>query len=312
MILIVLVISLTYVFSDAQNLQQESQGVYIATVGDDSSFDLFSVSEKEAQWLQANTKYACENFKSSKPVNKPDFCLGSLPQSRIGMGGGGFFSWDIVLPVKPTSDLTIKVQCAVLLPNETNINNCSGETGQVVGPGCSRGVKNLNYWALPTIEAKAYPGPFAETGFKMPFHLTAMRNPGVHGYWGYHNSDNKPHQVLDGSKGSRISLKACFQKAIFVSIPANGRFNTRGQTEWKLNEGDLIRVIMTVPLSNTVDIYCSKASVTAEGIGEHLSFLQDAVYEAAVCYTDRGPDGILGTADDRLICDKCPETLVID
>ena len=64
-------------------------------------------------------------------------------------------------------------------------------------------------------------------------------------------------QVLDGSTGSRIALKACMDKTIFVKWPIEGEINALGETEANLEAGDLIKVRMDVPTANTVDIYCS-------------------------------------------------------
>jgi hypothetical protein len=50
--------------------------------------------------------------------------------------------------------------------------------------------------------------------------------------------------------------------------PVEGKINALGEREANLEAGDLIKVRMDVPTSNTVDIYCSAYSVKIGGIGE--------------------------------------------
>ncbi len=266
------------------------QEPYVAVVKDDINYNEPYISEKESQWLHAATNYKCEEFKSHKPITEPDLCnfTGYTPEyttSLITQGNSGRYQWKIVLPKKPEGDLNVTVQCAILKPNETDINNCAGITGENVAPSCKRGSDNLKSAALPMIKAVAYPGPFADTNWKdaggIPFNLTAMKNPSSYSYKNYGIGNTSSHQVLDMSTNSRIALKGCFTKTIFVAMPSEGRTNALGQIEHSMDAGDLIVVTMQVPAENTVDIYCHQGSVKVNGIGEPATLLADTVYNPA-------------------------------
>jgi hypothetical protein len=216
---------------------------------------------------------------------------------KVGAGNAGEFEWWIVLPKKPESELNIEIECGLLKPNAFSvwgseaINVCAGETGEKVGALCTRlktpdgGNTYLTSTALPMIEAVAYPGCDPSPGFVTPFHLTAYRNPGE--YRIKRNSEdellnNAYTQVLgvngtQGLPGTRFALKACMDKTILVKIPRVGDTNAMGETEYNLHAGDIIKVKMRIPASNSVDIYCNKYSVKIGGIGEPDSLLNDDI-----------------------------------
>jgi hypothetical protein len=226
---------------------------------------------------------------------------------KIGAGNAGEYEWYIQLPKKPESELNIEIECGLLKPNAFSvwgseaINVCAGETGEKVGALCTRlktpdgGNTYLTSTALPMIEAVAYPGCDPSPGFVTPFHLTAYRNPGE--YRIKRNSEdellnNAYTQVLgvngtQGLPGTRFALKACMDKTILVKIPRVGDTNAMGETEYNLHAGDIIKVKMRIPASNSVDIYCNKYSVKIGGMGDHESLLKDDIcnnyYKGKTC-----------------------------
>jgi hypothetical protein len=221
-----------------------------------------------------------ERFRSKTAPIFPEVCCETsecpdIGNSRITMGNGGWYEWVIGLPKKPEGELNIEIECGVLKPNSWDIlgheaiNICAAEMGEIIDPGlCKRTPgSDLKFNALPKITAKAYPG--AQNDF-IPFHLTSYRNPGTYVVKksGGHIVNDAATQVLNGSGATRIALKACMGKTIFVKWPIEGTINRLGETEANLEAGDLIKVRMDVPTSNTVDIYCSAYSVKIGGIGE--------------------------------------------
>jgi hypothetical protein len=225
-----------------------------------------------------------ERFSSKTAPIFPEVCCEKdtnkcpdVGNSRITNGYSGWYEWVIGLPKKPESELNIEIECGVLKPNawelfgQDAINLCAAETGEIVNPGlCERMPGSyLNAASLPKITAIAYPG--SQNNYFKPFHLTAYRNPGNYNIVTKASgalANARALQVLDGSSGTRIALKACMEKTIMIMLPEPGRVNALGETERHLEAGDLIKVRMDVPLANTVDIYCSQYSVKIGGIGE--------------------------------------------
>jgi hypothetical protein len=233
------------------------------------------------------TSLCKETFKSKTGSFQPELC-DVLPQevvattSLTSKGNAGWYEWVIALPKKPEGELNIEIECAVLKPNETNVEECAAETGEIVDYNCTRSPGSyLKVGALPMITAKAYPGGQNEFD---PFYLTAYKNPSNYaitrqrggGQFPGALQNSKSLQILDGSTNARIALKACFEKTILVKWPVDGEQNKLGQFEANLEAGDLIYVRMDIPKYNTVDIYCGQYSVTIGGIGEPLTFTPDS------------------------------------
>jgi hypothetical protein len=207
----------------------------------------------------------------------------------ISAGNAGWYEWTIALPKKPEGELNLEMQCGVLKPNswafaEYNaINICAAVTGEPVGPNCTRVTgAPLITSGLPRLEVIAHPG--CNNDFE-PFHMTAYKNPGQYAVTNAsgHLTNSTSLQVLDGTVGSRIALKACLEKTILVKWPKAGLVNVLGEREAALEAGDLIKVRMKVPAGNTVDLYCGKYSVTIGGIGEPNTLLDD---ENCDCISD--------------------------
>ena len=234
-----------------------------------------------------------EIFKSDHAINQPEVCCvdsmncpPGVETALITKGNAGWYEWVIGLPKKPEGELNIEIECGVLKPNAwahlgyESIELCAAETGEIIEPGlCTRKAGSyLNPPGLPNIEVTAHPG--CQNEFT-PFHLTAYRNPSNYYITRKKNTgDNRlkndiPLQVLDGSIGSRIALKACMNKTVLVKWPIEGEINALGETEWNLEAGDLIKVRMEIQKANRVDIYCSKYSVKIGGLGEPSTLLND-------------------------------------
>ena len=283
---------------------------YIGIVGIDSEANPFYYSPKHLQFLYNETDFGLpdtgEGFRCNGPINKAEFCetlcddRGNL-NCKAGAGNRGYFDWVIRLPKKPSGEINICIQCAVLKPNTDvfcdAIELCAAETGERLGFGfCTKnftgpGVDPIVPSALPMLTAIAFPGPF--NSFK-PFYLTAYKNPGTYKlpFWSL-NDDIKSggdSQILDGSSYARILLKACMDKCVVVKIPVSGQVTSLpaplglfppslpaglsaptgfSRTETELIEGDLIYVRLYVPNASTVDIFCHHESASLRGVGEN-------------------------------------------
>ncbi|MCU0839185.1 MAG: hypothetical protein MUE49_10750 [Rhodospirillales bacterium] len=189
----------------------------------------------------------------------------------------------IVLPKKPEGNLNLAIQCGVFKPEETDVMFCAGEEGEIQGPGrCNQaltlpGVSNIVSAGLPMITATAYPGLYTrQFNNYTPFRLTAYRTPSTMAAAFDANgalTNSAVNQVLNGSAGTRMPLKACLTETIFIKQPVTGQVNALGQTESDLESGDYIIVRMDVPRGHTMDLYCHAQSVKIQGIGDPLSLL---------------------------------------
>jgi len=240
----------------------------------------------------SGTVQQCEKFKALTEVNQPEICWfdptsieiptpGKLPNAVVRAGNAGKFEWWVRLPKKPSGEINLVLECGVLKPNSFTFNHyesievCAAETGERVGPNCTRtevdpGTNPLITRALPTITAIAYPGlynyPFT------PFNLTAFRNPGSYSpFSGANMVNGAAAQLLDAVKypdDTKIVLKACMDKTIITKLPVTGQVNATGDVETDLEYGDMIYVRLDIPRYNSVDIYCNAQSLKVVGVGE--------------------------------------------
>lgn len=230
-----------------------------------------------------------EQFRANTALNQVEVCqtltrTKGVKSAKVIAGNGGFFEWYIRVPKKPIA-INVVLECGVIKPNGVAafpvpqaIELCAAETGEVLGFGiCSpgnilAGESPIIEDALPQLEVIAYPGPYAFTDWK-PFHLTAFKNPGSYVLFSDDfpapdiSPDNPNVQVLDGTTNSRVLLKACMDKTVLTKLPVDGQINGAGETEADLEAGDLIKVKLTIPGSNNVDIYCNAQSAFLAGIG---------------------------------------------
>jgi hypothetical protein len=241
----------------------------------------------------SGTTAQCEQFNALTEINQPEVCYFStapwggtpddpgLPNAVVRAGNAGKFEWWVRLPKKPTGEINLVLECGVLKPNSFNFNHyesievCAAETGERVGPNCTRtevdpGTNPLITRALPTITAVAYPGAY-NYPFK-PFNLTAFRNPGSYSpFNGANMVDGPAAVVLDNLKNgdhTKIVLKACMDKTIITKLPVTGQINGVGSVETDLEYGDMIYVRLDIPRYNSVDIYCNAQSLKVVGVGE--------------------------------------------
>jgi len=283
------------------------EDAYISIVGPDYRGNPFYFSPKYAQFMYDESVFGvttcfdktgvpekCEVFKAQTPKIQAELCdldgIGvppnnidrGLKNAKTPAGNSGWYEWWIRLPKKPSGEINLVIQCAVVKPNASAVYGynamkwCAAETGERIGAGvCVRqevdpGVSPVNNTALPKITAIAYPGPYNDF---TPFNLTAWKNPSAYTLTfaatdPFAMSNNGNSQLLDGSSNARILLKACMDKSIVTKLPVTGQANALGQLETDLEAGDMIKIRMDVPRQNTVDIYCHELSARLQGVGE--------------------------------------------
>jgi len=285
--------TVTYTSTSPQKSDQQANPWYISPKHQQFLLDEvgFLGTAAMCQPISGTVKQ-CEQFKALTEVNQPEVCYystywGGAPNDPghwnavVRAGNAGKFEWYVRLPKKPSGEINLVLECGVLKPNSFTFNHyesievCAAETGERVGPNCTRtevdpGTNPLITRALPTITAIAYPGlynyPFT------PFNLTAFRNPGSYSpFSGVNMVNGAAAQLLDAVKypdDTKIVLKACMDKTIITKLPVTGQVNAAGDVETDLEYGDMIYVRLDIPRYNSVDIYCNIQSLKLAGVGE--------------------------------------------
>jgi hypothetical protein len=170
----------------------------------------------------------------------------------------GSYTWDIVLQMKPESDLNINIYDSVLK------HNAFGpwypwlgaeQTGRYRAPwGQLIFVPSAN--PMVTVEAIAGSLQFVRPGTTV--NLCARTIPGL--------------RQVPLNKAVYTS-KCLWADDIVVVMPETGTTNAAGQEMFNLKQGDTIRVKIDVPYNNTGDIRYGQDSVTVKYIGVYFTEL---------------------------------------
>lgn len=161
----------------------------------------------------------------------------------------GTYHWQIVLQMKPESDINLNIYDSILKHNSFNVWDGAEQSGRYRAPwGQLFFIPSAN----PTVSVTANPGEFATPGFINPFIMDARTMPGL---------DLVPlSDALYTSKGM-------WAENLVVALPETGTQNSSGQQVYNLKQGDMISVDITIPFNNTADIRYGADSVTLKYIG---------------------------------------------
>jgi hypothetical protein len=170
----------------------------------------------------------------------------------------GTYHWNIVLQMKPESDLNINIYDSVLKHNEFTPWGAAEQTGRYRAPW---GQLFFVPTANPQITVMAIPGQFHTPGFTAPVYLDARMIPGLE---------------ETALKDAVYTSKCLWADDIVAVMPATGTKNTMGEKMYNLKQGDQISVDIYVPGNNTADIRYGKDSVTVKYIGIVGTWLYDS------------------------------------
>jgi hypothetical protein len=214
------------------------------------------------------------------PQNSPCFaytrtCLALFDDTnpyqdiKTSAGNGGTYTWQIVLQIKPDTDLNINIVDCVLKNNSSTMFGAEGgqgahQSGSYVMPW---GEVIFDKLRNPRMSAWAVPGCYKSSpSFTTPFPLDARTLPML--------SVVSLQNALYTSKGP-------FEEGIVVKRPRGGSTNMMGQTEYDLKQGDRILVQVDVPFNNSVDIRYGRENVIIKYIGIHGEVMGD--FSGATC-----------------------------
>lgn len=303
----------------AMSSAMAGQEPYVASVGPDNEIKRFYIEPKLYQFThQTAATDSVEGFTYDTRVGSlaPEVCnvdfdggAGNIsnevnPNIHIPYGNAGWYQWTIRLPKKPEGNLNIVLQCGLLKRNayflfpEDTILKCAGEEGEFDDRNCTRvldqpGVSGVApNRVLPKLSATVIAegtNPNSPPAGLVPFNLTSYRNPGSYAFetnGGGALQDGNSMQLLNGTAGSSIIMKACMPKTILVKKPVTGQLNAGGQSEFDLEEGDLVVVRLSLPRGHTMDVFCNEDSVKIMGLGEPRFFFDRADAEDFVVSSD--------------------------
>jgi hypothetical protein len=242
------------------------------TVGDDSS-NYFNDGVKQSvvannidgfgnnvnqnsDWTNTDPDVARESFESTGSPN-PDPCFAGYNSRLAGQYNTNEFHWEIVLQMKPESDLDLGIRDCVLsgFSDANNINTAASQTGRY---RTRRGALRFFDDANPRITAVAYAGP--RNNFQ-PFTMDYRAHAGLE---------------LGALEGQLYTSKALWQEHIVLKMPEDGSTNESGQPTVRLREGDSIMVWIQIPGNNSTNLYYGQDNVTLDYVGERgTAYLTD-------------------------------------
>lgn len=162
------------------------------------------------------------------------------------------YTWEIVLQMKPATDLVIKLNGCVLKTGTDDLWSDGYQTGYYTLPWAPTQPEFIS-GANPRLTVQAFPGPMAKEGFSSNgFILDTRRLSGL--------------QVtpLDDSL---ITIQSLAGESILVVLPVEGRINSSGQTIHSLSQGDRIRVTVAIPGNTTPDVRLGASGIALQYIG---------------------------------------------
>lgn len=207
-----------------------------------------------------------EFFSQTAGQERPDYCFPGYYSHLVDAWNSAEYYWQIVLQKKPDTDLDINIRDCVLKMNSFSPFGDepfqgASQTGRYIMPwGQSFWLQNSN----PRITATAFPGEYATFGFPLAgFVLDARTTPDL--------AIVPLFQRLFTSKG-------VWEESIVVVMPETGIPNALGQIQYRLKQGDFIKIDIFVPGTNTVNMAYGKDNVTLKYVGIHgTEYLDDVM-----------------------------------
>ena len=162
------------------------------------------------------------------------------------------YSWEIVLQMKPATDLVLKLNGCVLKTGADDVWSDGYQTGFYTLPWAPTQPKFVS-GANPRLTVHALPGDMAKEGF--PYNGFIL--------------DTRKHSGLQVTPldDSLITIQSLVGESIFIVLPTEGGINSSGQTMHSLSQGDRIRVTISIPGNTTPDVRLGSSGVALQYIG---------------------------------------------
>jgi hypothetical protein len=230
-----------------------------------------------------------EFFTTDAGQLQPDPCFPGYLSALTDPWNQGLYRWQIVLQMKPESDINLNIVDCVLKHNTFDIWWSAEQTGRFRR---DNGQLVMVLSANPRVTAKVYPGPFHTNGFPADgFYMDARQLPGL---------DSVP---MDDAL---YTSKAFWEEGIVMVLPETGTTNSKGEAVYNLKQGDAINVCVAIPGNNTVDLFYGRDSVILKYIGiigtEYVTGVAGANEDPGCCLETRA---IMGDDEEDPACPDC-------
>lgn len=199
-----------------------------------------------------------EYFRQTAGALKADnVCFPGYMNALVDAWNSAEFTWKIVLQKKPQSDLDINIRDCVVKHNSFTIFGASSgegaeQTGRFTWPW-----GEVDFWrdSNPMITVEALPGQYSTIGFDLPQLLVGLMTPSL--------------EPIALSRAYYTS-KAVWEESIVAVMPETGDpLTVASGPGFRLKAGDMIKVYIEVPGTNTADIRYGQDNVTVKYVGIH-------------------------------------------
>lgn len=198
--------------------------------------------------INSYSNFSDESFITTAGPSYPDPCFtynGTYYSALTTPSQNSYYEWNIVLQMKPASDINLEIRDCVLRDNGYDIWADAWQTGRFItyyGQNIFVDVAN------PTVTVTALPGPFATTEFD-EFFLEGRLGGELGG-----TQRVILNEVL-------YSSKSLWSENLLIALPETGDQNSEEQPMYSLNAGDIIKVRIDIPSNNLADIRYGKDNV---------------------------------------------------
>jgi len=162
------------------------------------------------------------------------------------------YEWEIVLQMKPATDLVLKLNGCVFKTGENHVWTDAYQTGFYTVPWAPNQpvfVSGVN----PRLTVRALPGPMAKEGFSSDgFTLDTRRHSGLQ---------------IAPLADSLVTVQTLASESIVIALPAEGGINASGQTMHSLSPGDRIKIVVKIPGNTTADVRFGASGAVLQYIG---------------------------------------------
>ncbi len=204
-----------------------------------------------------------EKFEQTAGMESPDHCFPGYYSAMTPVWTSATYRWWIVLQMQPESDINVNIYDCVLKHNLTNIWTDAQQTGRY-----------RTYYGEPIFDPNANPS------------ITVVAIDGKYNNFQRFTMDARVLPGLDpvAVRDILYTSKALFDEGIVLVMPRSGDINQTGETMTTLKQGDMIKVKIDIPGTNSCDVRYGKDSVIVKYIGVVGNYMTN---DAEVC----GPCG---------------------
>lgn len=202
----------------------------------------------------ASSDFGAEGFVAPAELTE-DLCFPGYYSALTTRQRAAQYVYTIVLQMDPETDLDINIRDCVYKNNSQDIfgdepNEGAFQTGRAVnflGDNFFYPARN------PMLTVRAIPGPYAVTGFNVPFYMTNKTQGGF---------NELPFVSL------LYTSKAIWAESLVARMPQWQVSAPQDTTEYPLSAGDIIEVTIDIPHNGVTDLRYGEDNVSIKYVGE--------------------------------------------